>query len=59
MKAVRVERPGGREALIYTDVPDPTPEHGQVLVAIEFVGVDFIDIYVRQGLYALPPPSSL
>jgi NADPH:quinone reductase len=59
MKAVRIERPGGREALIYTDVPDPIPEHGQVLVAIEFVGVNFIDIYLRQGLYPLPTPFTL
>ena len=35
MKAIRVDAPGGREVLQYQDVPEPKPERGQVLVAIE------------------------
>jgi len=56
MKAIRVERPGGREVLVCTDVPEPVPAPGQVLVAIEYIGVNFIDVYYRQGLYPVPMP---
>lgn len=56
MKAIRVEKPGGREVLKYTDVPEPRPERGQVLVAVEFAGVNFFDVYQRQGLYPIAMP---
>jgi NADPH:quinone reductase len=59
MKAIRVEAPGGREVLQYGDVPDPKPEHGQVLVAIEYAGVNFFDVYQRVGLYPVPMPCTL
>jgi hypothetical protein len=55
MKGVLVEKPGGVEVLEYkTDLPVPTPKHGEVLVKNEFTGVNYIDTYVL-----LPPPSSL
>jgi NADPH2:quinone reductase len=57
MKAIRVERPGGREVLACTEVAEPSPVHGQVLVAIEFAGVNFIDVYQREGLYPVPTPA--
>jgi len=44
MKAIGVERPGRCEVLTYIDVPDPNPEHGQALVAIEFAGINFINV---------------
>lgn len=56
MKAIRIEKPGGRDALTYADVPEPSPARGQVLVAIEFAGVNFIDVYQREGLYPIPTP---
>jgi NADPH:quinone reductase len=56
MKAIRVERAGGRETLKYTDVPDVRPEANQVLVAIEFAGVNFYDVYQREGLYPIAMP---
>jgi NADPH:quinone reductase len=59
MKAIRVAKPGGREALNYTDVPDPRPARGEVLVAIEFAGVNFIDVYQREGLYPVRLPFTL
>jgi NADPH:quinone reductase len=59
MKAIRVAKPGGREVLNYADVPDPRPERGQVLVAIEFAGVNFIDVYQREGVYPIPVPFTL
>ena len=59
MKAIRVVKPGGREALRYMDVPDPRPERGQVLVALEFAGVNFFDVYQRAGTYPIPVPFTL
>jgi NADPH:quinone reductase len=59
MKAVRVHTPGGVEALQYEDVATPTPKAGETLVKIEAVGVNFIDIYIRSGLYKNPLPLTL
>src|ERR1700692_4055330 len=59
MKAIRVAKPGGREVLNYADLPDPRPERGLGLVAIEFAGVNFIDVYQREGVYPIPVPFTL
>ncbi|HWW60010.1 MAG TPA: quinone oxidoreductase [Thermoanaerobaculia bacterium] len=56
MKAIRVQQPGGPEVLEYVDIPRPTPAAGEVLVRIEAIGVNFIDVYHRTGLYKLPIP---
>lgn len=55
MKAIQVKSHGGPDSLEYTDVPDPIPGENQVLVRNETIGVNFIDIYHRTGLY----PASL
>lgn len=54
MKAIRVHTPGGPEVLQFEDIPDPIPAEGQALVRIEAVGVNFIDVYHRTGLYKVP-----
>lgn len=59
MKAVRVHEHGGPEVLRYEDVPDPKPGPGQVLVDIQAIGVNFIDIYYRTGLYPSTLPTGL
>jgi len=56
MKAIRVQKPGGRDVLQYTDVPEPRPERGQVLVGIDYAGVNFFDVYQREGLYPIAMP---
>ena len=56
MKAIRVSAPGGPEVLQYVDVPKPEPREGEALVRIEAIGVNFIDVYHRTGLYKLPLP---
>ena len=56
MKAIRIQKPGGREVLEYTEIPEPRPERGQVLVAIEYAGVNFFDVYQRTGLYPIAMP---
>ena len=56
MKAIRVHTTGGPEVLKYEEVPRPSPGPGQALVRIEAVGVNFIEIYQRTGLYQVPIP---
>ncbi|MHA6825246.1 quinone oxidoreductase family protein [Ralstonia pseudosolanacearum] len=56
MKAVRFHNTGGPEVLTYEDVPDPTPNDGEVLIRIEAVGMNFADVMRRRG-DAYPDPS--
>jgi NADPH2:quinone reductase len=56
MRAIRVQSPGGPEALEYVEVPVPKPGADEVLVRIEAVGVNYIDVYHRRGLYLLALP---
>lgn len=56
MKAIRIHEPGDADALIYDDVPAPEPGPGQARVRLEAVGLNFIDIYHRRGLYPAPRP---
>jgi NADPH2:quinone reductase len=59
MKAVRVHKYGGPEVLTLEDIPVPEPKAGEARVKIEAVGVNFIDIYQRTGLYPLQTPFTL
>jgi NADPH:quinone reductase len=56
VKAVRVHANGGPEVLKYEEVPRPSPGPGQALVRVETVGVNFMEIYQRTGLYRVPLP---
>jgi NADPH2:quinone reductase len=56
MKAIRVPRTGGAEVLQFEDIPDPTPGPGEVAIDVEAIGVNFIEIYQREGQYPLPLP---
>jgi NADPH2:quinone reductase len=56
VKAVRVHQTGGPEVLKYEEVPQPSPAAGQALVRISAVGVNFIEVYQRNGLYPLTLP---
>ena len=53
-KAVRVHKVGGPEALVYEDVDVPAPEPGEVRIRQRAVGLNFIDVYYRTGLYKAP-----
>ena len=57
MKAVRVHQNGGPEALRYEDVDIPVPGAGEVLVRHAAIGLNFLDVYYRSGLY--PAPNGL
>jgi NADPH2:quinone reductase len=56
MKAIRVEEYGGADKLLYRDAEQPAPKAGEALVRVEAIGVNYIDIYHRTGLYPLPLP---
>jgi NADPH:quinone reductase len=56
VKKIRVDKYGGPEDMILVDVFPPEPEKGEVLVRLEAIGVNFIDIYQRAGLYRNPLP---
>jgi NADPH:quinone reductase len=56
MKAVRVHQTGGPEALQYEDTAVPQPATGQALVKMHAIGVNFIDVYFRTGLYKAESP---
>src|SRR4051812_9715024 len=51
MNAIRVAELGGPEVLRLETVETPTPGAGEALVRMESVGVNFIDVYFRKGLY--------
>ncbi len=56
MRAIVVSTPGDSSALEYAERPDPVPGPGEVLVQVAASGVNFIDVYHRQGRYPLPLP---
>ncbi len=59
MKAIYIEQHGGPEVLKFGDFAKPAPAPGQVLVKVAVSGVNFIDIYQRNGLYKMPLPAVL
>ena len=59
MKAVRVNKYGGPEALSYEEVQKPNPGSNEVLVKVAAAGVNYIDTYQRSGLYQVPLPTTL
>ena len=56
MKAILVRAFGGPEVLQLSDVPDPSPGPGQILVRVHAAGVNPFDTYMRTGTYAIKPP---
>jgi NADPH2:quinone reductase len=58
-KAIRIEKTGGPEVLNFEAIQLNPPKSGEVRVRHTAVGVNFIDIYHRTGLYKLPLPSGL
>ncbi|GII84141.1 quinone oxidoreductase [Sphaerisporangium siamense] len=59
MHAIVVTTPGGSDALDYAEVPDPVPGAGEVLVDVAAAGVNFIDVYRREGRYPIKTPFVL
>ncbi|MFJ3582894.1 NAD(P)H-quinone oxidoreductase [Streptomyces sp. NPDC090127] len=58
MKAVMIKEPGGPEVLEWTEVEDPEPAAGEVVVDVVAGAVNRADVMQRMGLYPLPPGAS-
>jgi NADPH:quinone reductase len=56
MKAIQVQKTGGPEALTLMDLPVPKPKVNEAVVKIAAIGVNFIDVYFREGRYPAPLP---
>ncbi|WP_309605962.1 quinone oxidoreductase [Phenylobacterium sp.] len=57
MRAIRFARTGGPDVLDLVEVDKPQPKPGQVLLRHEAIGINFIDTYLRSGLYPTKLPS--
>jgi NADPH2:quinone reductase len=53
-KAIRIHANGGPEVMVWEDVPTPEPGPGEALIRHEAIGLNFIDVYFRSGLYKAP-----
>lgn len=53
-RAIRIHHPGGPEEMRWEEVSVPSPGTGQVRLRQTAVGLNFIDVYHRNGLYPLP-----
>jgi NADPH2:quinone reductase len=56
MKAIQVKQTGGPEVLQLVDLPVPQPKPNEAIVKINACGVNFIDVYFREGRYPAPLP---
>ncbi len=59
MKAIQVPQTGGVEVLTLVEIPVPKPKPSEVVVKIAASGVNFIDVYFREGRYPVTPPFIL
>jgi len=59
MKAIQVSQVGGPEVLTLVDVATPELKPNEALVQIKAAGVNFIDVYFREGRYPAPLPLSM
>lgn len=56
MKAIQVKQPGGPEAMELVELPVPEPRANEAVVKVAAAGVNFIDVYHREGRYKVPLP---
>jgi len=59
MKAIQIKQTGGPEVMELVDLPVPQPKPNEAVIKIQAVGVNFIDIYNREGRYKVPLPFVL
>ena len=56
MFAIRIHETGGPEKLLPEEIALPAPDRGQLRIRVEAAGVNFIDTYLRSGLYKVSLP---
>jgi NADPH2:quinone reductase len=54
IQAIRIHSPGGPEVMKWEEVPRPEPSQGEALIKQEAIGLNYIDVYFRTGLYKAP-----
>src|SRR5579859_2730867 len=54
IQAIRIHSPGGPEVMKWEEVPTPEPGPGEALIRHHAVGLNYIDVYFRSGLYKAP-----
>jgi len=59
MYAIGFEKPGDVDVIQKTEVPFPEQKPGEIIVKVKYAGVNFIDTYIRSGLYPTPLPGRL
>jgi NADPH2:quinone reductase len=59
MKAIQITTVGGPEVLKVSELADPAPGVGEILIRVHASGVNFIDVYYREGRYKAPLPFVL
>jgi NADPH:quinone reductase len=59
MKAIQIEKVGGPEVMELAELPVPQPKPNQAVVKLAASGVNFVDIYIREGRYKAPLPLVL
>ncbi len=59
MLAIQISKTGGPEVLEAVDLPKPAPGPGEILIRHEAIGLNFVDTYMRSGLYPLTLPAVL
>ena len=59
MKAIQIKQTGGPEVMELADLPAPQPKPNEAVVRILAAGVNFIDVYNREGRYKAPLPFVL
>jgi len=58
-KAIRIHANGGPEVMKWEDVPTPEPGPGEALIRHAAVGLNYIDVYFRTGLYKSVLPATI
>jgi NADPH2:quinone reductase len=59
MKAIQVKQVGGPEVMELVDLPVPQPKSNEAVIKTQAIGVNFIDVYNREGRYKAPLPFVL
>ena len=58
-KAIRIFETGGPEVMQYVDVDVPAPGPGEATIKQHAIGLNYIDVYFRTGLYPQPLPGGI
>jgi len=58
-RAIRIDQPGGAEAMKLVELPLGAPGPGEILIRHHACGINYIDVYQRSGMYPLPLPLTL